>query len=74
MLKDFKTTNTDGCFIIQKTFFGFGAHIDFVSPILMREKIFILSIDLICIRFWWNVYKKDKIVKYDKKYSPIKKR
>jgi hypothetical protein len=60
MYKDFKTKNTDGRLIILKCFFGFGFHLDFISPTFSRQKRFSVIIDLIFIRFWWNFYKKTK--------------
>ena len=58
MVKYFKTKNANGAFIVKNTPFGIGFHIDFIPPILTKEKRFSIIIDLIFIRFWWNVYKK----------------
>lgn len=58
MILDFRTKKSDGRLLIKKCFFGFGLHIDFISAIINREKMFSIIFDFIFIRFWFNYYKK----------------
>jgi len=58
MIRDFKTKNTDGRLLIQKTIFGIGFSIDFVTATFLRERIVTIYVDLIFIRFWWSLYKR----------------
>jgi hypothetical protein len=60
MIKDFKNKNSDGRLLIQNCFFGLGFHLDFISATFNRDKKYSIIIDFIFIRFWWNVYKKQK--------------
>lgn len=58
MIRDFKTKRTDGRLLIQKTIFGIGFNIDFVTATFDRPRIVTIYFDLIFIRFWWNLYKR----------------
>ena len=58
MILDFKTKNSDGRLLIQKTIFGIGFNIDFVTAIFDRQRIVTVYFDLIFIRFWWSLYKR----------------
>ena len=58
MIRDFKTKNTDGRLLIQKTIFGIGFNIDFVTATFDRPRIAVIYFDLFCIRFWYSFYKK----------------
>jgi hypothetical protein len=57
MVRNFKTKRTDGRLLIQKTFFGIGFNIDYVTATAIRERLVVIYLDLIFIRFWWNIYK-----------------
>ena len=57
MILNFKTKRTDTGLVIQKTLFGIGFSIDFVTASYGRERIMTIYCDLIFIRFWWNLYK-----------------
>jgi len=59
IIKEFKTKNTDSRLIIDKCFFGIGIHLNFIEANFNRERRFLLIIDLMFIRFWWNVFKKN---------------
>lgn len=56
-VKDFEFKKIEGSVIFDKKFFGFGFLIDFHSLTTYRDKIFIIRIDFIFIRFWLNYYK-----------------
>jgi len=58
MIRDFKTKNSDGRLLIQKTLFGIGFNIDFVTATFDRPRIVTIYFDIIFIRFWWSLYKR----------------
>jgi hypothetical protein len=59
MIKRLETKNTDARLIIEKKVFGIGVHLDFDTIHLGRNRRFLLIIDLIFVRFWLNVFKKE---------------
>lgn len=61
MMKDFTTKNNDSRLILSKDFYGFGLGINFKNAIAMRDINFVVSLDFICIRFWWVNYKSKKL-------------
>lgn len=62
MIKEFRSKNNDVRLIIDNCLFGLGIHLDLISPIAHREKVFQLSIDFFFIRFWWARFKRIKTV------------
>jgi hypothetical protein len=58
MQKDFKFKNSEGRLVIQRCFFGIGAGINFVNPCFSKQILFVVYIDFLIVRFWFNFYKK----------------
>jgi hypothetical protein len=57
MYRRFKTKNTDGTINVKWTVFGLGFSIDLKVAQCGRPIVAVVRLDLICIRFWWDIYK-----------------
>lgn len=58
MIKYIILKNNEARLIIEKQIFGLGLHINFYNAITTREINWVLSFDLLFVRFWWTNYRK----------------